>query len=69
MSAEAALRPNLRCVREKTQDQLDLQALHRVTALDPATSRRPDKIRRMPRNPRCAPQHSDRSYTRKLTER
>jgi transposase len=28
--AEAALRPNLRCVREKTQDQLDLQALHRV---------------------------------------
>ena len=44
MSAEAALRPNLRCVREKTQDQLDLQALHRVTALDPATSRRPDKI-------------------------
>ena len=28
--AEAALRPNLRCVEEKTQDQLDLQALHRV---------------------------------------
>lgn len=28
--AEAALRPNLRCVAEKTQDQLDLQALHRV---------------------------------------
>ena len=28
--AEAALRPNLRVVREKTQDQLDLQALHRV---------------------------------------
>jgi len=28
--AEAALRPNLRCVCEKTQDQLDLQALHRV---------------------------------------
>jgi len=28
--AEAALRPNLRCVPEKTQDQLDLQALHRV---------------------------------------
>lgn len=28
--AEAALRPNLRCVREKTQDQLDLQACHRV---------------------------------------
>ena len=28
--AEAALRPNLRTVREKTQDQLDLQALHRV---------------------------------------
>ena len=23
-------RGNLRCVREKTQDQLDLQALHRV---------------------------------------
>ncbi|MCP5075000.1 MAG: IS110 family transposase [Rhodobacteraceae bacterium] len=28
--AEAALRPNLRCVPEKTQDQLDLQAMHRV---------------------------------------
>jgi len=28
--AEAALRPNLRTVTEKTQDQLDLQALHRV---------------------------------------
>jgi len=28
--AEAALRPNLRAVREKTQDQLDLQACHRV---------------------------------------
>jgi transposase len=28
--AEAALRPNLRVVREKTQDQLDLEALHRV---------------------------------------
>lgn len=28
--AEASLRPNLRCVEEKTQDQLDLQALHRV---------------------------------------
>jgi len=27
---EAALRPNLRSVREKTQDQLDLQACHRV---------------------------------------
>jgi transposase len=30
--AEAALRPNLSAVREKTQDQLDLQALHRVRA-------------------------------------
>ena len=30
--AEASLRPNLRTVREKTQDQLDLQALHRVRA-------------------------------------
>lgn len=30
--AEAALRPNLRIVEEKTQDQLDLQALHRVLA-------------------------------------
>ncbi len=30
--AEAALRPNLKCVPEKTQDQLDLQALHRVRA-------------------------------------
>ncbi len=28
--AEAALRPNLKTVREKTEDQLDLQALHRV---------------------------------------
>ena len=28
--AEAALRPNLKFVQEKTQDQLDLQALHRV---------------------------------------
>jgi transposase len=28
--AEAALRPNLKLVSEKTQDQLDLQALHRV---------------------------------------
>ena len=28
--AEAALRPNLRAVPEKNQDQLDLQALHRV---------------------------------------
>jgi len=27
--AEAALRPNLRAVREKTQDELDLQAYHR----------------------------------------
>jgi transposase len=30
--AEAALRPNLRVVREKTQDELDLQACHRVRA-------------------------------------
>ncbi|MCP5083101.1 MAG: IS110 family transposase [Alphaproteobacteria bacterium] len=30
--AEAALRPNLKTVSEKTQDQLDLQALHRVRA-------------------------------------
>ena len=30
--AEAALRPNLRVVKEKTQDQLDLQACHRVRA-------------------------------------
>lgn len=28
--AEAALRPNLKVVQEKTQEQLDLQALHRV---------------------------------------
>ena len=28
--AEAALRPNLRAVEEKSQDQLDLQACHRV---------------------------------------
>ncbi len=31
--AEAALRPNLRFVQEKSQDQLDLQACHRVRAL------------------------------------
>jgi len=30
--AEAALRPNLRAVQEKSQDQLDLQASHRVRA-------------------------------------
>src|ERR1041385_1101065 len=30
--AEAALRPNLHVVPEKSQDQLDLQALHRVRA-------------------------------------
>jgi transposase len=30
--AEAVTRPNLRCVREKSADQLDLQALHRVRA-------------------------------------
>ena len=30
--AEAALRPNLRAVKEKTQDQLDQQALHRFRA-------------------------------------
>jgi transposase len=29
-SAEVALRPNLRTVSEKSRDQLDLQALHRV---------------------------------------
>src|SRR5260370_25114980 len=28
--AEAALRPNLRVVQDKSQDQLDLQACHRV---------------------------------------
>src|SRR6266581_1527522 len=28
--AEAAVRPNLRVVREKSQDQLDLQTCHRV---------------------------------------
>jgi transposase len=28
--AEAALRPNLRVVREKTQNELDLQAYHRI---------------------------------------
>jgi len=30
--AEAALRPNIRCVRKETQDQLDLQGPHRVRA-------------------------------------
>lgn len=30
--AEAALRPNLKLVKEKTQEQLDLQAMHRVRA-------------------------------------
>ena len=28
--AEATLRPNLKTVTEKTQEQLDLQALHRM---------------------------------------
>jgi transposase len=32
--AEAALRPNLKTVSEKTQEQLDLQALHRVRSRD-----------------------------------
>ena len=30
--ADATLRPNLKLMQEKTQDQLDLQALHRVRA-------------------------------------
>ena len=30
--AEAALRPNLKLVKEKTQHQLDLQACHRIRA-------------------------------------
>jgi transposase len=38
--AEAALRPNLRVVREKTQDQLDLQALHRVRSRQALAERR-----------------------------
>src|SRR5215207_3123557 len=39
--AEAALRPNLRFVQEKSQDQLDLQACHRVRSrLVPAGRRR-----------------------------
>src|SRR3954447_6477849 len=37
--AEAALRPNLRLVREKTQDRLDLPGLHRVPP--PLAARRP----------------------------
>ena len=41
--AEAALRPNLRVVREKTQDQLDLQALHRVRARLTASLPRPSR--------------------------
>ena len=36
--AEAALRPNLRVVREKTQDQIDLQALHRVRLVSRRTA-------------------------------
>ena len=37
--AEAALRPNLRFVQEKSQDQLDLQACHRWVAIGlPATA-------------------------------
>src|SRR5689334_20018364 len=36
--AEAALRPNLRLVKEKSQDQLDLQACHRVRS--PLVARR-----------------------------
>ena len=37
--AEAALRPNLPVVPEKSQDQLDLQALHRVRAPGVAADR------------------------------
>jgi len=41
--AEAALRPNLRTVREKSQDQLDLQACHRVPiSLPPNSDDQPD---------------------------
>jgi transposase len=54
--AEAALRPNLRMVQEKSQDQLDLQACHRVRSrlVSRRTSRRPHAFtrtspRRMPR--------------------
>ncbi len=43
--AEAALRPNLRFVQEKSQDQLDLQACHRVRAL--LASRRTATINQM----------------------
>lgn len=47
--AEAALRPNLRVVREKTQDQLDLRP---STAYVPASSHggsnRPDTYQRLP---------------------
>jgi transposase len=44
--AEAALRPNLRLVQEKSQDQLDLQACHRVRSR--LVSRRTATI-----NPHC----------------
>jgi len=36
--AEAALRPNLRVVEEKSQDQLDLQACHRVRLVSRRTA-------------------------------
>src|SRR5215469_16247246 len=41
--AEAGLRPNLRFVQEKSQDQLDLQACHRVrSGLPPDSDDQPD---------------------------
>jgi hypothetical protein len=41
--AEAALRPNLKTVTEKTQEQLDLQALHRVRSR-PFLAQTPDRL-------------------------
>ena len=45
--AEAALRPNLKVVPEKSQDQLDLQALHRVRVRLVRAEERP-KLRHTP---------------------
>jgi transposase len=59
--AEASLRPNLRTVREKTQDQLDLQACHRVRSR--LVSRRTatiNQIRAFLIEPRRSPRHCHR---------
>ena len=60
--AEAALRPNLKCVSEKTQDQLDLQALHRVRSR--LVSRRTGHNKPDPRVPDRTRHHGPHGGTR-----